>query len=495
MFTISFKRYATRRLILLFFAAGGLLSTAAYGQGGENEAQPPIPSAIPADTRLPSVEQALVPEGVFAMQLAEALKLGSSPDETEAEALLSGLGIEPDNGWITDYPVTPTLLGDIEKDIVAASEQGKLSLPKDQALKHFGEVKTRLGLDVKPAPKAPAGLSRKPGKKTLYSYIDSQGVTHYTDVYESIPAEYRSSVRTLNLPAAQEISEIPWDSPAGVSVPGYPAPPLPDDINDYYEEQGPPVVTYYSPPAPYDYLYSWTPYPFWSTGVYFPGFFVLNNFHRKITFNRHPHFVSHHAKVGKHHRHPFSPGPVKGSHAKSKRLAPSPWFSTPKARTGAKAIVSHKQNRDRVIPWTIQPRTPASRKPFATQRRQSRARENNPIVIPWDKSPKVGSRGRAPTVIPWDNRPRALHRQIISPSRARQSQSFSGRTRSRIHVPQRSYSAPAVRENRMSRPSRSFGSNFSGRSLQRGTVGGFQGSRSIGGHGGGSFRGGARGRR
>jgi hypothetical protein len=496
MFTISFKRYATRRLILLFFAAGGLLSTAAYGQGGENEAQPPIPSAIPADTRLPSVEQALVPEGVFAMQLAEALKLGSSPDETEAEALLSGLGIEPDNGWITDYPVTPTLLGDIEKDIVAASEQGKIALPRDQALTLFGEVKTRLGLDVKPAPKARAGLSRKPGKKTLYSYIDSKGVTHYTDVYESIPAEYRSSVRTLNLPAAQEISEIPWDSPAGVSVPGYPAPPLPDDINDYYEEQGPPVVTYYSPPAPYDYLYSWTPYPFWSTGVYFPGFFVLNNFHRKITFNRHPHFVSHHAKVGKHHRHPFSPGPVKGSHAKSKRLAPSPWFSTPKARTGAKAIVSHKQNRDRVIPWTIQPRTPASRKPFATQRRQSRARENNPIVIPWDKSPKVGSRGRAPTVIPWDNRPRALHRQIIrSPRETRLSQPFSGRTRSRIYVPQRSYSAPAVRENRMSRPSRSFGSNFSGRSLQRGTVGGFQGSRSIGGHGGGSSRGGARGRR
>ncbi|MGJ0515843.1 MAG: hypothetical protein ACR65O_08855 [Methylomicrobium sp.] len=496
MFTQSFKRYTIHRLIILIFAAGGLLSTAAYGQGGENEAQPPASSAIPADTRLPSVEQALVPEGVFAIQLAEALKLGSSPDETEAEALLSGLGIEPDNGWITDYPVTPTVLGDIEKGIVAASEQGKLSLPKDQALKLLGEVKTRLGLDVKPAPKAPAGLSRKPGKKTLYRYIDSQGVTHYTDVYESIPAEYRSSVRTLSLPAAQEISDIPWDSPAGVSVPESLATPLPDDINDYYEEQGPPVVTYYSPPAPYDYLYSWTPYPFWSTGVYFPGFFVLNNFHRKITFNRHPHFVSHHAKVGKHHRHPFSAGPVKGSHAKSKRLAPSPWFSTPKARTGAKAIVSRKQNRDRAIPWTTQPRTPASRKPFSTQRRHSRARENNPIVIPWDKSPKVGSRGRAPTVIPWDNRPRALHRQTIrSPREARLSQPFSGRTRSRIHVPQRSYSAPAVRENRMSRPSRSFGSNFSGRSLHRGTVGGFQGSRSIGGHGGGSFRGGARGRR
>lgn len=494
MFAQSFKRYAVRRLIILFFA-GCLLSTAAYGQGGENEAQPPIPSAIPAAARLPSVEQALVPEGVFAIQLAEALKPGSSMDEAEAEALLSGLGIEPQNGWITDYPVTPTVLGDIEKDIVAASEQGKLALPRERALKLLGEVKTRLGLDVTPTPKAPAGLSRKPGKKTLYSYIDSQGVTHYTDAYESIPTEFRNRVRTLSLPAPQEISGSTWDSPAGVSDLESPATPIPDDIDDYYEEQGPPVVTYYSPPAPYDYLYTWTPYPFWSTGVYFPGFFVLNNFHRKITFNRHPHFVSHHAKGGKRHRHPFSAGPLKGDHAESKRLAPSPGFSTPKARTGAKAIVSRQQNRSRAIPWTTQPRTPASRKPFVTRRRNLRARENNPIVIPWDRSPKVGSRGRARTVIPWNNRPGALPRQTIRPSRTRPSQPFSGRTRPRIQVLQRSYSAPAVRQNRMSRPSRSFGSNFSGRPLQRGTFGGFQGGRSIGGHGGGSFRGGARGRR
>jgi hypothetical protein len=493
MFTQSFKRYTILRLIILFFAAGCLLSRTAYGQGGEDQAQPPIPSNS-ANPPLPTVEQALVPEGVFAIQLAEALKLGSSLDEAEAEALLSGLGIEPKNGWITDYPVTPTILGDIEKGIVAASEQGKLALPKDQALKLLNEVKTRLGLDVTPAPKAPADLSRKPGKKTLYSYIDSKGVTHYTDAYESIPTEYRSSVRTLSLPAAQEISDSTWDSPTGVSDLDSLATPIPDDINDYYEEQGPPVVTYYSPPAPYDYLYGWTPYPFWSTGVYFPGFFVLNNFHRKITFNRHPHFVSHHAKGGKHHHHPFSAGPLKGGHAKSKRLVPSPWLSTPKARTGAKAIVSRKQNRYRAIPWTTQPRTPASRKPLATQRRHSRARENNPIVIPWDKSPTVITRGRAPTVIPWNNSSRALNRQTIRPSRARPSQPFSGRTQSRIHVPHRSYSAPAFHQNRMSRPSRSFDSNFSGRSPLRGTVRGFQGSRSIRGQGGGSFRGGARGR-
>ena len=74
------------------------------------------------------------------------------------------------------------------------------------------------------------------------------------------------------------------------------AKPNPEVINKQYYEQGPPVVTYYAPPDPYYYLYSWVPYPFWSTGFYFPGFFVLNNFHRHVFFNRHPYFVTHHAR-------------------------------------------------------------------------------------------------------------------------------------------------------------------------------------------------------
>ena len=41
------------------------------------------------------------------MQLAEALKLGPVPDEAKAEELLSSLGIEPKNGWLAEYPVTP----------------------------------------------------------------------------------------------------------------------------------------------------------------------------------------------------------------------------------------------------------------------------------------------------------------------------------------------------------------------------------------------------
>ncbi|MEC4746993.1 hypothetical protein U2W12_00720 [Methylomicrobium sp. Wu6] len=68
MATQSFKSHILRVVILLL-AVGSLLSTATYGQGEKNEAQPPIPSTSPADSNLPSVEQTLVLEGVFAMQL------------------------------------------------------------------------------------------------------------------------------------------------------------------------------------------------------------------------------------------------------------------------------------------------------------------------------------------------------------------------------------------------------------------------------------------
>jgi hypothetical protein len=70
----------------------------------------------------PPVAQTLVPEGVFATQLAEALKLGSVPNEAKAEELLSSLGIEPKNGWLAEYPVTPKVLGEIEKGISVASD-------------------------------------------------------------------------------------------------------------------------------------------------------------------------------------------------------------------------------------------------------------------------------------------------------------------------------------------------------------------------------------
>ncbi|HEY8034352.1 MAG TPA: hypothetical protein VIF37_02040 [Methylobacter sp.] len=362
MFTHSFK-WRFIHVLSCFFAVLCLISTASTVQGEENGAPPPTPSTIPTGIHPPSVEQALVPESVFAMQLAKALKLAPVPDEAKAEELLSGLGIEPKNGWISEYPVTPAVLGDIEKETSEASDQGKISLTKDQALKLVDDVKARLGLEVNPGTNAPPGLIKNPGNSTIYIYTDNKGVINYTDNFNSIPKEYRGLTRVISHPRQHELSSEAGSGTAETQEPQNMANLNPDDINNYYYEQGPPVVTYYSPPDPYYYLYSWVPYPFWSTGFYFPGFFVLNNFHRHIFFNQHRHFVSHHDGGAAFH-HPLSIGAVNRNfpeHSTPDGMASSRWFSAPNALAGARTIIMLHQNRNRSINATREAGINASR--------------------------------------------------------------------------------------------------------------------------------------
>ena len=260
----------------------------------------------------PSIEQTLVPESVFAMQLAEALKLGPVADEAKAEALLSGLGIEPKNGWIAEYPVTPEVLGDIETGIAMASDQGKIALTKDQALKLFNDVKIRLGFDVKPGPNPPAGLIKKPGKTTVYSYTDSHGAAHFTDDHDSIPEANRKTMKIVSQTTLKGLSGGAGSGTTQAPAPQYTTKPTlkPEVVNQQYEEQGPPVVTYYDPPEPYTYLYVWVPYPFWSTGFYYPGYFMLKDFHRRVHVNRRPYYVSHHHGSGSDFPRSRKPGGV-----------------------------------------------------------------------------------------------------------------------------------------------------------------------------------------
>jgi hypothetical protein len=70
--------------------------------------------------------------------------------------------------------------------------------------------------------------------------------------------------------------------------------PNPSVVNNYYYNEGPPVMTYYTPPPDFYYLYAWVPFPFWWSGFWFPGFFVLHDFHRTIIVDRRPVFVSNH---------------------------------------------------------------------------------------------------------------------------------------------------------------------------------------------------------
>jgi hypothetical protein len=188
-------------------------------------------------TQVPPIAQPLIAEGDFAVMLAEALQIGSPQSEEEAESMLAFKGIQPRNGWIADYPVTPDIVGELQDAVVQAADSGKLAMKKDDAIRAFNDLTSQQGL--------------------------------------SLNTDQRQNTET----------NVPQD---------YGDYSNPTVINNYYYEEGPPVVTYYTPPPDYGYLYSWVAYPFWCSGFFFPGFFVLNDFDRFV--------VGHHF----HHGHEFN---------------------------------------------------------------------------------------------------------------------------------------------------------------------------------------------
>jgi hypothetical protein len=92
------------------------------------------------------------------------------------------------------------------------------------------------------------------------------------------------------------LSIVPDGSGQGGYIPTATTGTYPDTaaLDNYYAVEGPPVVTYYAPPPYYTYLYSWVPYPFWCSGLWFGGFFVLNDFHRPFYYGNRSFFVSNH---------------------------------------------------------------------------------------------------------------------------------------------------------------------------------------------------------
>ncbi len=328
------------RIAGLILLAAVMLSVAAFGQNEGNVSAPP--AAVQGNA--PPIEQALVPEGVFAMQLAEGLKLGAADDEAKAENLLGNAGIEPKNGWISEYPITPAVIGDIEKGVANAADQGRLSINKEQALKTLDEVKTKLGLPVGSGAAPPASPATRPANTTIYSYTDKDGVIHYTDQFDSIPNEYRATAKTFR-------KFSPYEPPTPGSAAGegpsplaeYPPGLSPEAVDRYYYDEGPPTITYYPPPDPYDYLYSWVPYPFWSTGFYFPGFFILRNFHRHVFVGRHPFIVSSHlGNLGFRKAAGFGPvgAPIAGGQAPPHPVPAQGWYTSAGALAGAHAIMA-----------------------------------------------------------------------------------------------------------------------------------------------------------
>lgn len=169
--------------------------------------------------RPPPIAAQFVPQGDFAAALAYILGLTDGRDHVQAEDRLASLGIAPKNGWISDDPVTPDIVGDLETATAQAADANLLPLSRDEALGRFIGVVQQSGLAISPGTGAYA----------------SAGPMAYPDQ---------------------------------------------EDITDYYVSQGAPLITYYEPPPAYYYLYSWVPYSFWYGGTAFPGYYVLRDHHR-----------------------------------------------------------------------------------------------------------------------------------------------------------------------------------------------------------------------
>ncbi len=198
-----------------------------------------------AKTGAPPVEQPLVSEGDFSVKLAAALSVATTDDEVVAESRLGELGIAPRNGWIADYPVTPDIIVELQNAVGNAAEAGKLTMGRVEALKQLDDVTIDFGLPLRPYT---AGTTYEPSPATCQTY------------------------------------------------------PNPMEINNTYTSEGPPVVTYYCPPPDYYYLYSWVPCPFWWSDLWFPGFFILHDFHRIVHHHRRVWVITNHFNSFSNHR-------------------------------------------------------------------------------------------------------------------------------------------------------------------------------------------------
>ncbi len=238
----------------------------------------------------PPIAQTLVREGEFAIKLAEALKIGKAKSEAEAEDMLASAGITPENGWIADYPMTPDIIRELEKAVGEAADGQKLALGKNEALKALRTVAVEHELPI---------------------------VAQGTDEYAESPPPTTPQYAT------------------------------PSAIDNYYYAEGPPVVTYYPPPWDYYYMYAWIPSPFWCSGFYFPGFFILNDFHRGIHRHGHAHIITNHRRDPRTGRI-FTVDPKRrhGPRNFGGRNTPSvKGFDSTAARNGARSILERSRGR------------------------------------------------------------------------------------------------------------------------------------------------------
>jgi hypothetical protein len=244
--------------------------------------------------KTPPVSQPLVREGDFAVKLVEGLKIGTAKDEAEAESMLASYGIAPRNGWIADYPMTPDIIGELETATAEAADSKRLPMARDEAVKVFQKVAFDAGLPIT---------------------VDTSG--QYAEAPPPTSPQYADS---------------------GV-------------VDNYYYREGPPVVTYYPPPWDYAYMYSWVPSPFFFTGYFFPGFFILHDFHKVIIIDRRRFVVTNHF-FDRHHKRFFVIDHLRRGRGRGFVSADDRFrgrvFNSGEGRRGAASIFERSRERARI---------------------------------------------------------------------------------------------------------------------------------------------------
>jgi hypothetical protein len=182
----------------------------------------PLPAAAqyePSEYDERVIAPAVVRQGDFALQLAQALALDIAPDdEDQAVYALVALGIEPAMGWQADYAMTPQIVTELRADVADAAATGRLGMDADAALAAFDGLLAELALPL-PAESVPAYAGGAP----------PVGYAPYCD--------------------------------AGA-------------LQSYYGGVGLPIYSYCTPPVAYLHYYSWVPCGFRAHGHRFAGFFI-----------------------------------------------------------------------------------------------------------------------------------------------------------------------------------------------------------------------------
>jgi hypothetical protein len=369
------------------------------------------PQARQTITTPPPVASTLVREGDFASRLVSALEIGTAENETEAETLLASTGIAPKNGWISDYPITPDILGELQDAVAAAADSNRLPMGKDEALEVLDSVSADLGL-----------------------YVLSYTSGEYAETPPPVSPQYTE----------------------------------PTVINNYYYREGPPVVTYYPPPPDYLYLYAWVSYPFWYSRFSFSGFFILHDFH-KVSINHKRVVVVTNKVFHRHHRRFYKVTPVKRRGGRSLRAVARRTYgrplSTAEARRGARSILQRSHNRmasqRRLVNRNVAILKSRSGPKGLTRTeiaRQTRARSGllgvRPKISPRQNIQKVHRNPAKSFTALGKNQGKPFRHPTArgrdSSKAARQIRAFSGRTRARAET------SPAQKVQRAHRGSASF---------------------------------------